>query len=261
MAYDAADQYVVLFQGDGAYNSTWELNFTAGGPPPLSVEASPNPLSGDAPFPVTFHALASGGTPPYSYSWSFGTGATSSSENTSFTYSTAATYDAQLNVTDHAGGSIRENWSIDVRTAPVVPPPVELTISASPSTASINETVTLTSTVSGGIPPYSFRWNLGDRATASTQNTSHQYAVAGTYDVILNVTDSKDTSVMRNITVSVQSPAPAPAATGSNDLTYGILLAVVVAIVLAVVAVAWRRSRRGSSGPGPPSGIGPNPPP
>jgi len=38
-------------------------------------------------------------------------------------------------------------------------------------------------------PPQSYSWQLGDGTTASTPTVSHSYAAAGTYTVVLTVTD------------------------------------------------------------------------
>ncbi|MHA1280768.1 MAG: PKD domain-containing protein, partial [Candidatus Helarchaeota archaeon] len=59
---------------------------------PLSAEINVSPNSGYVPLSVNFSGNASGGTSPYSYSWDFGDGNTSSSQNPSHTYSTAGTY-------------------------------------------------------------------------------------------------------------------------------------------------------------------------
>jgi PKD repeat protein len=69
----------------------------------VGVSAWASPQSGAAPLTVAFLSLASGGTPPYSYSWSFGDGGTSGQQNCSHTYSQPGSYAAVLRVTDSAG--------------------------------------------------------------------------------------------------------------------------------------------------------------
>ena len=69
----------------------------------LAATASGDPTSGNAPLFVNFTGSASGGTPPYAYSWNFGDGsATSTTQDPSHTYSTPGTYTATLIVTDSA---------------------------------------------------------------------------------------------------------------------------------------------------------------
>ncbi|MFE9421583.1 collagenase [Kitasatospora sp. NPDC006697] len=71
-------------------------------------------------------------------------------------------------------------------------------------------------------------WNFGDGATATTQNPSHTYATAGSYNVGLTVTDSngKTASITQSVTVSAGSSTggggtapctdPNPQAMGQN---------------------------------------------
>jgi len=241
MAYDAADGYVVLFQGDGAYNATWELNFTGGGAPPpsLSVTASATPTSGSAPLAVSFTATATGGTPPYSYAWSFGDGATSASQNPSHIYARAASDTARLNVTDSASGKFSKNWTISVSAAPL-----GATISAQPATTLVDENVTFTSTVSGGTGPDTFLWEFGDHSSSPAANATHLYTAAGTYRVTFVVNDSRGASVTRNVTVTVSAVMtqknPAAPALNVIPIAVGILLI----LVLVLIAFLWYRRRR-----------------
>ncbi len=58
------------------------------------------PTSG--PVTVVFNTLPFGGTPGYSYSWSFGDRGTSTLENPTHSYSEAGTYTVSLTVKDAA---------------------------------------------------------------------------------------------------------------------------------------------------------------
>ncbi|HEY1248925.1 MAG TPA: PKD domain-containing protein, partial [Nitrososphaera sp.] len=49
-------------------------------PPALATSIRANPASGTSPLTVTFEATASGGTPPYTYSWDFGDGSGTSNQ-------------------------------------------------------------------------------------------------------------------------------------------------------------------------------------
>jgi PKD repeat protein len=238
MTYDAADRYVLLFQGNGQSSTTWALNFTGGGAPPLSVTANAAPLSGDAPLPVTFTAAASGGTAPFAYFWNFGDGTNSSNGNTTHTYESAGTYPVTLNVSDHASGKVSKSWTVVVGAVGL-----QATISATPLRASIGQNVTFSSIVSGGTPPYSYSWTFGDEASATTPSATHSYAANGSYLVVFIVHDSGDASVTRNVTIVVGAPGVgnSPA---TNDLSYWILLVVVIAIVLILLALVLRRRSR-----------------
>jgi len=75
------------------------------------------------------------------------------------------------------------------------PPPPSLTASISPLSASIlvGQSVTFTSTVSGGYTPYSYQWYLnGNPVSGATSNTwTFTPTTSGVYYVHLKVTDSK----------------------------------------------------------------------
>jgi len=66
----------------------------------LQVSATGTPNSGTVPLTVSFKTTVSGGLSPYTYSWSFGDGSTSSLANPSHTYTSSGTYTAQVIVRD-----------------------------------------------------------------------------------------------------------------------------------------------------------------
>ena len=79
-----------------------------------------------------------------------------------------------------------------------------LVITYSPSQPVANGSVQFTSSQSGGNWQYS--WNFGDGHTNSTNNpsTTHTYAVAGTYNVQLNIYVGGNPSGMASVSVTVQ---------------------------------------------------------
>ena len=141
-----------------------------------------------------------------SYSWDFGDGATSTSAKPSHTYSAAGTYQVSLTVTDNQGS------------ASTVTHPVTVSQNVSP-------TAVFTSSVSGLVATFSsagssdsdgtissYAWDFGDGATSTSANPSHTYAAAGTYPVLLTVTDNDGGtgSVTHNVT-TVAGPVTAVA--------------------------------------------------
>ncbi|GAG77812.1 unnamed protein product, partial [marine sediment metagenome] len=61
---------------------------------------------------MNFTASASGGTSPYSFSWDFGDGGSSSAQNPSHTYTNAGTYNVTLTVTDAQSGQALNSLTI-----------------------------------------------------------------------------------------------------------------------------------------------------
>jgi len=146
-----------------------------------------------------------------SYLWSFGDGDTSTAANPTHSFATAAPYDVKLTVTDNEGAT-----SEIVKT-------VTTTANAAP-TAAFGFTVSdltvafaSTSTDSDGTVK-SYLWTFGDGATSTLAAPSHDYAVAGTYQVTLKVTD--DDGGTDQTTKAVTATAP-PAGGGVVQDAFG----------------------------------------
>jgi PKD repeat protein len=84
------------------------------------------PESGTAPLTVNFSGSATGGTPPYSYRWTFGDGGSSTAQNPSYVYSSAGTYTATFSATD----SVSANVSVTKNIAVVSAADVSLSLSS-----------------------------------------------------------------------------------------------------------------------------------
>jgi len=72
------------------------------------------------------------------------------------------------------------------------------------STSVNNLVVNFTSTATGGNEQYSYAWDFGDSDSSSEKNPSHTYDKAGTYSVILSLTDGSlvTTRVTQSVTVT-----------------------------------------------------------
>jgi len=107
------------------------------------------------------------------------------------------------------------HWAIGLATATTnesVPPPpspvLSATIAAHPTEGTMPLTVTFNSTVTGGVAPYTYDWQLGDGATTTAANTVHIYLTGGNFTVRLTVYDSENGSVFSNVLwVNVTSAA------------------------------------------------------
>jgi len=139
---------------------------------PLSAEINASPTSGYTPLSINFTGSTSGGKSPYTYSWDFGDGSTSSSQNPSHTFSSAGTYTVILTVNDANSNTATDSLTITASAAPSL-----LSVSASASTISgvAPLTVNFTGSASGGTSPYSYSWNFDDGQSSSEQNPSHTF--------------------------------------------------------------------------------------
>jgi hypothetical protein len=100
--------------GDGCLAST---TFTLTNETTEPLRAQLNLDSTDIPFTHRFEANADGGTPPYTYHWSFGDGQEANVQNTRHTYENPGTYTATLTVTDATGQTASESTEVIVQPA------------------------------------------------------------------------------------------------------------------------------------------------
>ena len=184
------------------------------GTTPLTATASGSPSTGNAPLTVNFTGSATGGTAPYSYSWNFGDGATSTAQNPSHTYSSAGTYTATLTVTDSSSPAKTATSQVTT-TVSAVGNPLAASASANPTSGQVPLSVSFTGTATGGTPAYSYSWDFGDGSTSTAQNPSHTYNNAGTYTAKLTVTDSSSPAKTASSTVTITASPIAGTAPGA----------------------------------------------
>jgi len=82
--------------------------------PPLEASVSASPSLGIAPLAVSFSGNASGGEGPYTYSWDFGDGSSSSLQNPSHTYTQSGNFTAILAVIDNQGSEESKSTIVSV---------------------------------------------------------------------------------------------------------------------------------------------------
>src|SRR5438552_2719993 len=155
-----------------------------------------NPTTGQT---VTFTSTVNGGTTPYAYSWSFGDGGTSSVANPTHVYATAGPFTVTLMVSDSSTPAQSATPSHTV----TISGPLAVDFTSTPSAPGIGQTVTFTSTVTGGATPFTYSWTFGDGGTSSVANPTHAYTAAGTCTVTRTVTDSSTPAQSATATHSV----------------------------------------------------------
>jgi PKD repeat protein len=102
--------------------------------------------------------------------------------------------------------------------------PLSAAATGTPTTGNAPLSVSFTGSAQGGTAPYTYSWNFGDgSATSTTQNPTHTYSSAGTFNATLTVTDSSSpaktaTSVVTTTVNAVGNPL---AATASGNPTSG----------------------------------------
>jgi PKD repeat protein len=182
--------------GAGRINAYNAVN--TGTPAPVAAFTG-SPTSGCAPLTVNFTDQSTGSIT--SWSWTFGDGGSSTSQNPSHQYTSAGNYTVTLTVTG-PGGSDGETKTNYITVS--VPPTAGFT--GSPTSGDVPLTVNFTNQSSGAT---SYSWNFGDSQTSTATNPSHTYTSTGTFTVTLTATNScgSDQEVKTNyITVTCTPP-------------------------------------------------------
>ena len=190
--FEATGNYPVRLTVADVYNrsssATLTVTVNAAVTPVAAFDFSPAvPHEGDTVF---FDASRStSGRPIVSYDWVFGDGTTGTGRTTTHVYSLEDTYAVTLTVTDDRGGAGSVNANVLVGD----PDPTAV-ISFSPQAPVVGQTVFFSAEESEAIPGRTLvhhRWIFGDGSAAQEAgaNASHAYSAAGTYEVILEVTD------------------------------------------------------------------------
>ena len=209
---ELASQYIGKM-GAGRINMYNAVNT---GPPPAPVaNFSGTPTSGTEPLNVSFTDLSTGSVT--SWSWTFGDGGTSSSQNPSHTYNSAGTYNVSLTVTG-PGGSDGETKNGYITVNPCINPTASFT--GSPTSGDYPLNVSFSNSSSGAT---SYSWNFGDGGTSTATNPSHTYTSAGTFTVTLTATNAcgSNQQVRTNYITVTTPPCDPPVAAFSGSPTSG----------------------------------------
>lgn len=179
-------------------------------PEPL---AAVTPSEGCAPLNVQFTNLTD---PALSgiVQWDLGDGTTTSVVDPVHTYAQAGTYDVLLTVTS-ALGCERDSLFEDMV---VVHPTPHASFVPSTTTACVGVPITFTNT-STPADAYTCSWSLGDGTVMDGCPATHAYTTAGTYNVLLTVTNAfgcADDTLMSQLIEIIPTPVPAFSYTTDN---------------------------------------------
>jgi PKD repeat protein len=197
--YGAAGTYPVWVNvtdaGGGWNNSTFLVTVV----PALSVTAGTNlTTTTDVGVAVGFSAAPAGGSENYTgFSWSFGDGTTAVGRSPSHIFGSTGMFVVNVTVTDSYRFSAKGSTPVHV-----VPDPT-VAIHASTTAPQPGNSVVLGAGINGGTGPFTYRWNLGDGTTSTSNFVEHSYASAGTYTVSLKVVDRYGRASETNLTLTV----------------------------------------------------------
>jgi hypothetical protein len=202
---DPGGVYVTVTDASG-YSVESNTLYPTINPDPYVV-ASSNTTHTDVGSPVSFSATPSGGTSPYSYSWTWDGNVISTSSNFTYSFNQSGQQYVYVNMKDKLGKIATDSVIIEVEKDPTV------NISASQLTASAGTGVSFIANINYGISPFSYSWYIyrvyagGTSTLYFTFNGSSIlhfiFNNAGTYKVEVLVTDAVNQSAVASITETI----------------------------------------------------------
>ena len=148
-----------------------------------TVSASSNVSSADVNYPIEFSSSPSGGSGGYSYSWVLNGNQISTSQDFSYAFSSSGSYTLTVTMTDAVGVSSSATVSVTINPNP------SLTIASSQNPADVGNSVTFSSTLTGGTGSDTYLWTINGAEDSTASEFSYTFGSAGTYYVNVTVTD------------------------------------------------------------------------
>lgn len=151
--------------------------------------------------------------------WDFGDGNTSTQQNVVHTYTALGTFDVTLTITDASGS----DSTTRVGVVEIVRPAITVDFTGSVTSGNAPLSVTFTPTITGGEGvALTYSWDFGDSTTSTEQQPVKVYGSAGTYTVVLSVTEEFGGNITKTRTNYITvSAAPALAVDFSGSPTSG----------------------------------------
>ena len=190
-----------------AFSATGIYNVTCTATDSVGISDTKWLLVNVATLYLTVQAGAGGTTDPAPGTYPVGLG--SSVSVTALPNSGYALYRWQLDGTDSGSSNpftvyftTYANHTLKVLFAPKL----TVTASANVTSGTAPLPVQFTCTALGGLPPYAYSWDFGDRGTSDQQNPIHTYAQPGGYTATVTVTDKEGSIGRAYVSITVASP-------------------------------------------------------
>jgi surface-anchored protein len=173
-------------------------------PPPLTVSADNENLNGGyetyTQIPIQLFGNADGGTPPYTYTWSTTDEIISTEQNPMYAFTEPGTYTLTFQVVDSRGKTESDTTLVTV----IQPELLKGELYVSQSDVYINDMITLTSIVSGGIPPYTYFWTINNIPISSDSTLTYSFNEEGIYTISMTASDYLNTTITSSVVIYVE---------------------------------------------------------
>jgi hypothetical protein len=245
----------------GCANNEWVYEL------PPAPKLSVTPAIADAAMPIAFNSTSTPGTGSglvASWNVSFGDGDSSAPVRSATGLNASATLYYNVSHSYANPGTVVPTVNLSdfyYIVGSYSPPPVDLnpvitaTITASAATIRVGSTDTFSAEVTGGTPPYSYFWSLGNGNNSTAENPPQQlYSTVSFPKITLTVTDSVGRHGYDKLILTVDAP-PSHGFTLSDLYPYGIIAIAAVAVVAIATALLW--TRRGKPKPPSPTSTSP----
>lgn len=208
----------------GNYVITGSIPSSTTNQPPVAV-ANASATSGVAPLTVAFSSAGSHDPDGVvaSYAWNFGTGATSSAANPSYTYATPGSFAATLTVTDDQGLTNSSSVVINVGASGDGGSAPTIISQPASQTVEVGSTATFTIGVSGSPTPtvrwyrngMTWAWWTGSTLTLPGVSSND----VGVYTAVVSNNGGSVTSASATLALATPTPPPPPSTDSAPQIT------------------------------------------
>ena len=181
-----------------------------------TVSASSNVSSADVGYPIEFSSSPSGGTGPYSYSWTLNGKVVSTSQDFSYSFASSGSYTLTVTITDSVGKTTSATVTVTINSNPVI------SASSSQNPTDVGNSVTFKSSLTGGTGSDTYTWTINGIQESTASAFSYSFNDTGTYYVNVTVTDSDGHSSSYSIKEVVNPDPSASIAVNHNPVDVGI---------------------------------------
>ena len=176
------DYYVEITDGAGYKIDSSTLTEIVNSDP--TVSASSNVSTADVNYPIEFSSSPSGGTGPYTYSWTLNGNQLSTSQDFSYSFESSGSYTLTITITDSVGVTSSATVTVTINDNPSV------SVGSSQNPTDVGNSISFSSSVFGGTGTETYVWTINGIQESTSSQFSYSFSSAGTYYVNVTVTDS-----------------------------------------------------------------------